>query len=84
MFIFVGNFCSSPFGQHDDDRDTFVRHLDSLASMIVAHPTLAAGSRFVFVPGPSDPGACGVLPRPPVIRTRRLVPRVRRSVTTVC
>ena len=42
MFILIGNFCSKPFGQHDDDRDTFVRNLDALGSMIASHPSLAA------------------------------------------
>jgi DNA polymerase epsilon subunit 2 len=66
MFVLIGNFTSMPFGQHDGDRDAFVRNLDALASIVLAHPSLAASSKFVFVPGQSDPGACGVLPRPPV------------------
>lgn len=66
LFVFIGNFTSKAFGHLDDDRETFVRSLESLAAMIASFPSLVAGSQFVFVPGPLDPGASSVLPRPPV------------------
>jgi DNA polymerase epsilon subunit 2 len=69
VFVFIGNFTSKAFGHLDDDRETFVRSLDNLAAMIASFPSLVSGSQFIFVPGPLDPGAASVLPRPPV-RTR--------------
>lgn len=73
-FIFIGNFTSRPFGQGYDDRDTLQRHFDELAKLIARFRDLRQQSRFVFVPGPSDAGGSGVLPRPPlpVIFTQRL------------
>ncbi|PIK60348.1 putative DNA polymerase epsilon subunit 2 [Apostichopus japonicus] len=34
--------------------------------MICEHPYLAENSKFVFVPGPQDPGPASILPRPPI------------------
>lgn len=34
-----------------------------LADMICEHPYLAENSKFVFVPGPQDPGPASILPR---------------------
>ena len=34
--------------------------------MICSHPTLRDESKFVFVPGPADPGSPNIYPRPPL------------------
>jgi DNA polymerase epsilon subunit 2 len=83
MFVLIGNFSSKPFGQSHDDRESFVRNLDALGTLIATFPTIAAASRFVFVPGPSDPGASGVLPRPPV-RAGSAAPPRRRVAPSDC
>ena len=74
MFLFIGNFTSRPFGQGHDDAAELRRHFDALAALISEFPVLVEDSKFVFVPGPTDPGAGSVLPRPPlpVAFTRRL------------
>ena len=41
-------------------------HFQNLANLIAEFPLLAEEGRFVFVPGPRDPGAGNTLPRPPV------------------
>jgi hypothetical protein len=63
MFVFMGNFCSSPFGQHPGDRDAFRKRFDDLADLICAFDSIASGSQFVLIPGPNDPGAARILPR---------------------
>jgi DNA polymerase epsilon subunit 2 len=62
LFIFMGNFLSEPHGTQNSValRDA----LKTLADVILEFPTLAEGSRFVFVPGPQDPGFVNILPRP--------------------
>ena len=74
LFVFIGNFTSRPFGQGHDDAAELRRHFDALAALIAEFPTIVEASKFVFVPGPNDPGAASVLPRPPlpVAFTRRL------------
>ena len=37
--------------------------LSALASIISQHPQMVESSRFVFVPGPADPGPGHILPR---------------------
>lgn len=46
-----------------DDRATFTRLMQDLADLIASYPGLAAGSHFVLVPGPNDPGASSALPQ---------------------
>lgn len=74
MFLFIGNFTSRPFGQGHDDTAELRRHFDALAALINDYPVLVKDSKFIFVPGPTDPGAGSVLPRPPLPMafTRRL------------
>ncbi len=43
-----------------------VGRFDSLCKLILKFPELASSAKFVFVPGPQDPGAGDTLPRPPV------------------
>ncbi|XP_042224054.1 DNA polymerase epsilon subunit 2-like [Homarus americanus] len=61
-FIFCGNFVSSCHGaqQAHDLRQA----LGSLGTLIAGYPELMAHSRFIFVPGPNDPGPCNIYPRP--------------------
>ena len=60
VFVFMGNFTSS------SDPKTVIGYLDELANMIGNMPRLANDGKFVFVPGPMDPGMGHVLPRPPL------------------
>ncbi|NWH63494.1 DPOE2 polymerase, partial [Geococcyx californianus] len=53
--------------------------LKALADIICEYPSIHKSSRFVFVPGPEDPGPGSVLPRPPLAENitqefRQLVP----------
>lgn len=43
-----------------------VGRFDALCKLIIKFPVLASSAKFVFLPGPQDPGAGDVLPRPPV------------------
>ncbi|XP_018411759.1 PREDICTED: DNA polymerase epsilon subunit 2 [Nanorana parkeri] len=63
-FIFCGNFSSAPYGktQIKSLKDSF----KSLADVICEYPNIHKSSRFVFVPGPEDPGPSFILPRPPI------------------
>ena len=38
----------------------------ALGEMIAEYPDIAESSRFVFVPGPTDPGSANIFPRPPL------------------
>ena len=38
----------------------------ALGEMIAEFPEICESSRFVFVPGPTDPGSANIFPRPPL------------------
>ncbi|XP_069117868.1 DNA polymerase epsilon subunit 2-like [Argopecten irradians] len=63
-FVLCGNFLSAPHGaQHAKDlKEAF----SSLTDLICEFPTIAENSRFIFVPGPQDPGPASILPRPAI------------------
>ncbi|XP_054651952.1 DNA polymerase epsilon subunit 2 [Dunckerocampus dactyliophorus] len=63
-FIFCGNFSSAPYGR--TQIKSLKESLKVLADSICAHPSIHSSSRFVFVPGPEDPGPGTILPRPPL------------------
>lgn len=63
-FIFCGNFSSAPYGK--TQVKSLKDCLKALADAICAYPSIHSGSRFVFVPGPLDPGPGNILPRPPL------------------
>ncbi|XP_049595515.1 DNA polymerase epsilon subunit 2 [Syngnathus scovelli] len=63
-FIFCGNFSSVPYGK--GHVKSLKESLKVLADSICAHPNILNNSRFVFVPGPEDPGPGTILPRPPL------------------
>ena len=61
IFVFMGNFSSRPL-----DARAAMGCFDDLANVIGKFPNVARDGRFVFVPGPNDPGISGVLPRGPI------------------
>ncbi|TKS86734.1 DNA polymerase epsilon subunit 2 [Collichthys lucidus] len=63
-FILCGNFSSAPYGK--TQIKSLKESLKALADAICAHPNIHSSSRFVFVPGPEDPGPGSILPRPPL------------------
>ncbi|XP_072193509.1 DNA polymerase epsilon subunit 2 isoform X2 [Excalfactoria chinensis] len=76
-FFFCGNFSSAPYGKNQIQ--TLKGSLKALADIICEYPSIHKSSRFVFVPGPEDPGPGPVLPRPPLAENitrefRQLVP----------
>uniref|UniRef100_A0AAY4BST2 DNA polymerase epsilon subunit n=1 Tax=Denticeps clupeoides TaxID=299321 RepID=A0AAY4BST2_9TELE len=81
-FIFCGNFSSAPYGKNQMRalKDSF----KTLADMISEFPSIHSSSRFVFVPGPEDPGPSAILPRPPLAEhiTEEFRERVPFSVFT--
>lgn len=70
IFVFMGNFTSRPLsgGASGDGAKAVMGYFEDLAHVIGKFPRVAAEGRFVFVPGPHDPGVAGVLPRPPIPR----------------
>ncbi|CAB1330589.1 unnamed protein product [Coregonus sp. 'balchen'] len=60
-FIFCGNFSSAPYGK--TQIKSLKESLKVLADAICEYPSIHNSSRFVFVPGPEDPGPSTILPR---------------------
>ncbi|XP_030637752.1 DNA polymerase epsilon subunit 2 [Chanos chanos] len=81
-FIFCGNFSSTPYGKNHIK--SLKESLRSLADVICEYPNIQNNSRFVFVPGPEDPGPSTILPRPPLAEhiTEEFRQRVPFSVFT--
>ncbi|XP_020781748.2 DNA polymerase epsilon subunit 2 [Boleophthalmus pectinirostris] len=81
-FIFCGNFSSAPYGK--TQIKSLKDSLKALADAICSYPSIHSGSRFVFVPGPEDPGPASILPRPPLADhiTEEFQQRVPFSVFT--
>ncbi|NXG14667.1 DPOE2 polymerase, partial [Grallaria varia] len=76
-FFFCGNFSSAPYGKNQIQ--SLKGSLKALADIICEYPSIHKSSRFVFVPGPEDPGPGSILPRPPLAEIitqefRQLVP----------
>ncbi|NXW48545.1 DPOE2 polymerase, partial [Nyctiprogne leucopyga] len=76
-FFFCGNFSSAPYGK--SQIQSLKGSLKALADIICEYPSIHKSSRFVFVPGPEDPGPGSILPRPPLAENiteefRQLVP----------
>uniref|UniRef100_A0A8C8ADS6 DNA polymerase epsilon subunit n=1 Tax=Otus sunia TaxID=257818 RepID=A0A8C8ADS6_9STRI len=76
-FFFCGNFSFAPYGKNQIQ--SLKGSLKALADIICEYPSIHKSSRFVFVPGPEDPGPGSILPRPPLAENitqefRQLVP----------
>lgn len=66
IFIFMGNFTSKPLSASSDGGKALMSYFEDLAGIICKFPKIAKEGRFVFVPGPNDPGITEVLPRGPI------------------
>lgn len=64
LIVFMGDFTSTPFGSTHCDFTAYRDGFDRLADLLEEYPRLRQESRFVFVPGPGDPGLNAALPRP--------------------
>ncbi|EDO40154.1 predicted protein [Nematostella vectensis] len=71
LFILCGNFNSQPYGP--DQYKILKESLQVFASMVAEFPSLVEQSRFLFIPGPQDPGPGNILPRPPIPESLRQV-----------
>ncbi|CEH15208.1 dna polymerase epsilon subunit b [Ceraceosorus bombacis] len=79
-FVLCGNFLSAPHQGGDTVRlyqDAFAQ----LGDLLLSYPSILTRSRFIFVPGPSDPFPTPLLPRPalPAIITSKLLSKISTS-----
>ncbi|RMB98500.1 hypothetical protein DUI87_24714 [Hirundo rustica rustica] len=63
MFVFVSDVWLDQAEVLEKLRIMFSGSLKALADIICEHPSIHKSSRFVFVPGPEDPGPGSILPR---------------------
>ncbi|PNF14373.1 DNA polymerase epsilon subunit 2, partial [Cryptotermes secundus] len=63
-FVFMGNFLSSQQGS--SHATTLKTRFKALGDLIAQFPELSEKSKFIFVPGPSDPASPNILPRMPL------------------
>ncbi|XP_022796492.1 DNA polymerase epsilon subunit 2-like [Stylophora pistillata] len=82
MFILCGNFTSEPYGPKH--YHTLKASFQAFAKLVAEFPPLIENSRFVFVPGPQDPGPGNILPRPPIptVFTSAITEKIPMSVFT--
>ncbi|KAK4057456.1 DNA-directed DNA polymerase epsilon, subunit B [Microbotryomycetes sp. JL221] len=66
LFVLCGNFRSRPFLYDGEATKEYQELFAKLASLLAAFPRLINCSRFLLVPGPTDPWSSNVLPRPPL------------------
>uniref|UniRef100_A0A8C9W4P3 DNA polymerase epsilon subunit n=1 Tax=Scleropages formosus TaxID=113540 RepID=A0A8C9W4P3_SCLFO len=71
MFVFVSDVWLDSVEVLEKIRTMFsgysaMTSLKALADIICEYPSIHNSSRFVFVPGPEDPGPNAILPRPPL------------------
>lgn len=79
-FVLMGNFLSAPYGsQH---AKVLKDHLKQLGEILSEHQELVENSKFILVPGPTDPGYTNIFPRPglPEFITEDFVKRVPSAV----
>ncbi len=66
IFVFMGNFTSKPLSSSSEGTKAMISYFEDLANVICKFPQVANEGRFIFIPGPNDPGITGVLPRGPL------------------
>ncbi|KAH7105408.1 epsilon DNA polymerase [Auriculariales sp. MPI-PUGE-AT-0066] len=68
VFIFCGNFSSTPIQGSSKDLERYQDGFDELGNIITSYSAFR-DSHFVFVPGPNDVCGSSVFPRPPLLPT---------------
>ena len=63
LFVFVGNFHSVPLDSLGTNSNAYQRGWDALVEILESFPLIKEHATILFVPGPNDPFASGVLPR---------------------
>lgn len=76
LFIICGNFLSKPHGSKH--LQVLKNAFKELGKIVALFPSLVENSRFMFVPGPQDPGPGNILPRPPI--SKYLTEEIRENV----
>lgn len=66
VFVFMGNFTSKPLSAAADGIKMMMGYYEELANVICKFSNMASEGRFIFVPGPNDPGLSDVMPRSPI------------------
>lgn len=66
LFVLMGNFCMPNTGSTAAAPAVLRENFNELAAALRAFPHIRVNSKFVFVPGPNDPGGAGILPQPPL------------------
>ena len=61
VYVLMGNFMSSGSSAKE-----LIGYFDELTNLICEIEGLAQEGRFIFIPGPQDPGLNDILPRPPL------------------
>ena len=62
-FVLMGNFMSSNTESGPQKIKAFKDLLKNLGDLINEHQELVENSKFIFVPGPNDPGHANIYPR---------------------
>lgn len=81
MFILIGNFKSVPYTYTAESFRSYKDTFDQLANLVAEYPEIARNSHFVFVPGPQDPWAGNILPRPPIPKS--FTDRITQIITNI-
>jgi len=83
IFIFIGNFTSKPFCNNPDTVQQYIGCFNELSLLIQKYSNICKNARFVFIPGPNDPGSSSglIYPQSPLPATfskslRKHVPHV--------
>ena len=65
-FVFMGNFMASTSENGPQKTKLFKDLFKSLGDVLIEYKDLLTQSKFIFVPGPNDPGFSNIFPRPPL------------------
>ncbi|XP_057308623.1 DNA polymerase epsilon subunit 2-like [Hydractinia symbiolongicarpus] len=76
LFVICGNFLSQPYGSKH--LSVLRKCFQDLGDIVAEFTSLIETSRFVFIPGPQDPGPGNILPRPPL--SKLLTEEIREKI----